>query len=277
MNNLARGGDHSRSVAAYQLSKMLGEDAVRESAGEPVKYASDPSLPDTLLGILTDEDETDTTFLSFVALAGAYTGDRRFAEPIVARLAEYYVANPPDQPENLDPMTIGEDPEVTYYMALRQIAAPESVAAIRPWLVGGDLDTRKLVVSTIGAIDSPEASEALRGVLADDLDASVRANAALQLAARRDPAATAMILNMLDPSYVADVPGITDDQRRAWMTQAAAGAATIGGEAFEQPLADLANHQGDPRVVNAARTSLAAIRQGAPAPDPSAGLTPPAP
>lgn len=263
MSDLARGGQHARAVSAYELSKLLGEDALRARAGQAPRYLDDETMKVALLGILADEREQASAYLGFVALAGAYTRDARFVDPILARLRAYYVAHPPDQPENLHPRAIEEDPEVTYYTALRQIAAPTIVAPLAEWMRAGDVDTRKLAVWAIGSVETPEATAVLHAALDDD-HVSVRGNAALQLAARSEPAAAPMIARLLDPAYVGDIPGITDLQRREWLMNACAAAATLRDPTLEQSLRHLEKSYSDPRVVNAARKALDHLATPAP-------------
>jgi HEAT repeat protein len=162
------------------------------------------------------------------------------------------------------------DPEIEIYMALARLADPASVEPLQKFYKSGDDDTRELVVHAIGAVESPEAEAFLVEALKTGESVNVTWNAATRLAARKNPAAKAAVMKLLDPDYVKSAPNIRDKQVVDWLATGAMAAATMGDQDFKAPLEKLAKNP-QPAVANAARKALehlASLAAAAPAEQP---------
>ncbi len=151
------------------------------------------------------------------------------------------------------------DPETQVYAvwALGVIGDPQAVPRLVALARSDDAGLRKAAVHALGAFPASEAArEALVTALSDPVT-DVRWNAAVALARRRDPAAVPVLLGMMDRAELADVPGLTDEQRAEAMVQAVEAAAVLDDARLDEAIRRLRDSDPDLKVRQAAHAATA--------------------
>jgi len=224
-----------RWQAAFALANAIG-------SGKGLAR-SDPQFGLDLVKLFEESENDDPRVRRYLALSMGRLGDAR-AVPALRKVLEDEAA--------------GRDPETLIYSiwALGVLADPAAEPDLLRLARSEDPGLRKAAVHSLGAFPSEDARAALTRAVGDPVE-DVRWNAAVALGRRRDPAATPVLLQMLDRKHLATVPGITPDQQEAALLAALAAAGASGDPALRPALESL--RDGDPslQVREAARKALA--------------------
>jgi hypothetical protein len=235
------GSEHRRWQAAYELSRVLGQD----EAGR------DPRVIPEMARLFADSEGRDPRVRRYLALGLGRVGAREAVPALIRAL---------------------EDPDAdTRMYAAWALGAIGDAGAVPP-LVGraGDQDPgmRKVVAYSLGLLHDETARPGLRAML-EDSEPDVRWNAAVALAGFQDDAGRAVLAQMIDRAYLVTIPTMTLEQRDEVVLNGVRGIGKLGGADFEQALAALAARDPSPRVRAAAEEALQRWRSGSPAPAPA--------
>jgi len=237
LDEVRTGSANRRWQAAFELTKVL--QAHRDPA------LKDPRFVEEAVRTLKESASDDPRVRRYLTLALGRLGDRA-AVPALLEAAR------DAGPEGAHP-----DPETQIYAvwALGAIGDPQAEPALVVLARSEDAGVRKTAVHALGSFPGPAARDALVAALADRVE-DVRWNAAVALARRRDPAAAPVLLEMLDRSRLARVPGMTEDQQVDALVQAVAAAAVVPDPGLRAAVERL--RDGDPslKVREAARAAL---------------------
>ena len=248
LDEVRTGSANRRWQAAFELTKVL------QAHKDPA--LKDPRFVDEAVRTFRESAGDDPRVRRYLALALGRLGDRR-AVPALLQAAQDSAANGPHA-----------DPETQIYSvwALGAIGDPSAEPALVELAHGDDAGVRKTAVHALGSFPGEESRGTLVGALGDPID-DVRWNAAVALARRRDPAATPVLLEMLDRAHLSAIAGMTEEQRVDTLVQAIEAAAVVPDARLRVPLESLRDHDASLKVREAARVAL----EGRPAPRPPAG------
>jgi len=229
-----------RWQAAYALASIL------ESPKDLAAARKDPRFVEEVLDLYTSSsagDSDDVLLHRYLTLALGRLGDPR-ALPELMRAAAAQQK--------------GGDQQTTIYAiwALGSIGDRQAVPTLLELLTNEDRGIRKAVVHALGTLPSAETRSALEAALNDAAD-DVRWNAALALARQKDPAAKAVLLQMLDRGKVGKTEGVTPDQEEDALLQAIAVSSGISDAEIQEALRQLKGADPSLKVREAARLALA--------------------
>jgi HEAT repeat protein len=228
------GSSNTRWQAAYALSTLV-------QSGDP-KALADPRFVPEALDLFAHSGNDDPRVRRYLAVTLGRLGDRR-AVPVLTDFLENGGAD--------------ADPEAQVYAtwALGALGDPSAVPVLLKLARSDDQGLRKTAVHSLASFGGQEVDQALGEALKDAVE-DVRWNAALALARRGKHEALPVILQMLDRTHLASVPGLTAEQRREAMLQAIPAAAALGGDTVATTLGALAQSDPDLAVREAARKAL---------------------
>jgi HEAT repeat protein len=228
--------DVKRWQAAFALANALGseKDLARK----------DPQFAEDLVKLFEDSSDDDPRVRRYLALSMGRLGDHRVVPALRKVLQE-------DQ--------AGRDAETLIYSiwALGTLGDPATEPDLLRLAESDDAGIRKAAVHSLGVFPSAEARSALVKALGDPVE-DVRWNAAVALGRRRDPAATPMLLRMLDRAHLATVPGITPEQQETALLEAVTAAGASGDAALRPALESLRQKDPSLKLREAARKALEA-------------------
>ena len=233
------GGANRRWQAAFELAKVL------QAGKDPA--LKDPAFTGEVTKVFEEASADDPRVRRYLALALGRIGDRR-AVPALLKAVD-------------DAATDGShaDPETQVYAvwALGVIGDAQAVPRLVALARSDDAGLRKAAVHALGAFPASEAArEALVAALSDPVT-DVGWNAGVALARRRDPAAAPVLLAMMDRSQLANVPGLTDEQRAQAMVQAVEAAAVLHDPRLDEAIRRLRDGDPDLKVRQAAHAVTA--------------------
>jgi HEAT repeat protein len=226
-----------RWQAAYALANALESRKDLESA------RSDPKFVEEALALYR-ETETgsgdDVLLRRYLALVLGKVADPRAVSELRRTVREG-----------------GGDPQTIIYAAWALGAIRDSAALPELLALAGSEDAglRKTAVHALGTFPGEEAQQALRKAL-NDAGSDVRWNAAIALGRRGDPAAAAVLKEMLDRTRLSAMTELHPEQREDVILQAVAAAGTPVDPSLVPLLEAL--RDGDPnlKVREAARAAL---------------------
>jgi HEAT repeat protein len=253
------GGAERRWPAAYELSRLMDDPAVR----------ADTSLGPALVAAFeraTDDDPRVRRYLALAIgrldppwppnaveiLANSLTEpDRAVAQDWLSRLTGWSESD------------LGEV-RISAIWALGASGDPAVTRRLQPLYESSDAGIRKMVVYALGALPGDEQLATLRLALQDSMP-DVRWNAAIALARHGDGQGAGVIRQMLDRDYVeqtvkrevrqdADVDPIADV-----MISGLRAAAALKDERLREPIAALSQQDRSMKVRQAALEALKAI------------------
>jgi HEAT repeat protein len=243
LNDVRTGSANRRWQAAFELSKVL--QARKDRA------LSDPRFIDEIATTFEDAQRDDPRVRRYLALALGRIGDPRAVPTLRKAIA-------PDAEGPIDTET-----QIYAVWALGAIGDPAALPDLLRLARGDDAGLRKAAVHALGSFPSEEARAALASALQDPAE-DVRWNAAIALARRRDARAVPVLLQMMDPSHLAQVPDLTTDQREDAVLQAVAASAAFSDPELRASLERLRDRDPSMKVREAARRALEARPASAP-------------
>ena len=172
------GGDNRRWPAAYELSRLMADPAVR---------ASDKTLAPGLVAAFDESKTGDPRVRRYLALALG-----RLDRPAPPRAAELLVEALNDA---------DSETRISAIWALGSLAEPSAVVRIEELFASDDPGIRKMVVYALGAIREAERSKVLETAL-NDPAADVQWNAAVALARHGRREGVPVLRRMLDRQYL---------------------------------------------------------------------------
>lgn len=235
------GGANRRWQAAYELAKVL------QAGKDPA--LTDPTFTGEVAKVFEESSADDPRVRRYLALALGRIGDRR-AVPALLKAVDDAGA----EGSRADPET-----QVYAVWALGVIGDPQAVPRLVTLARSEDAGLRKAAVHALGAFPGEDSRGALVTALADPV-ADVRWNAAVALARRRDPAAAPVLLAMMDRAELAEVPGLTDEQRTEAMVQAVGAAAALHDARLDEAIRRLRDGDPDLKVRQAAHAATAGAK-----------------
>ena len=210
-----------------------------------------------------DELRGDEAFAQQVveSMEQASDGDprvRRFLAVALGRIAHPVAV--PVLTERLN----DEDAEVRVnsLWALGSIGDAGAATAVADQLQAQDAEVRTMAAYVLGVLGEPTTAPQLRAILNDPLPA-IRWNAAVALGLMADDAGADLLGRMIDREYLAEVPGVVENDHAPTMLAALAALEQLGAAGLDDRLTTLQDSDPDPRVRDAARKALAASRASA--------------
>ncbi len=152
--------------------------------------------------------------------------------------------------------------QVNSLWALGSIGDSSSAMAIAGQLQANDDEVRTMAAYVLGVLGDASTAPQLRAVLNDPLPA-IRWNAAVALGLMNDDAGAEQLGRMIDRDYLAEVPGVVENDHAPAMLAALAALERLGAAGLDDRLETLQDSDPDPRVRDAARKALAAARGSA--------------
>jgi HEAT repeat protein len=230
------GSANRRWQAAFELSKVL--QARKDKALE------DPAFAEELARVFEESRDDDIRVRRYLALALGRLGSAR-AVPALLQAAQAPASGPADS-----------ETQIYAVWALGAIGDPAALPGLLALARTEDAGVRKAVVHALGSFPDPRSADALAAALGDAVE-DVRWNAALALSRRRDPRAAPVLLRMMDRAHLANIAGLTPEQREDAIAQAAAAAGSVPDPALRRALQGLLDADPSPKVKEAARRALA--------------------
>jgi HEAT repeat protein len=177
LTEVRNGGTDRRWPAAYELSRLMADSAVR----------SDPALAAALVQAFEDSKEDDPRVRRYLALAIGQL-EPPLPGPAIARLTD----------------ALGDsdsEARLSAIWALGSSGDPAVVGRLQPLYQSDDAGIRKMVVYALGALPGDAQLVTLRTALQDGA-ADVRWNAAVALARHGSREGVGVIGQMLDRAYL---------------------------------------------------------------------------
>ncbi len=196
LNSIREGHSNVRWQAALELSRLLAD---------PAQVPDDPDFVPAVLRLFADDAlyEDDSRVRLFLGLAMGRTGKEEFFEPLITELREA------DKVEELS----------VYVRAVGFMQDERAVDVLLPLLQHSDAVIRHEAVQSLGFVGSEAARFPLHEMLEDD-EPNVRWDAAIALAKMKDPAAKAVLLQLLDREYYDAFPEVRPEGR-TWAMETA--------------------------------------------------------
>jgi HEAT repeat protein len=193
------------------------------------------------------------------ALANADADDPRVNRFLAIALGR--IGHPVAVPVLMEQLNHPDDEvRVNSLWALGVIGDDQAADAVAGQLQAEADGVRTMAAYVLGTLQSPQAAEALRVALNDPVP-SVRWNAAVALGMIEDPAGLEVLERIIDRGYLAEVPGVAENEHSGIMLAALAALEKLGAPGLENLLTNLQDSDSDPRVREAARRVLAAARE----------------
>jgi HEAT repeat protein len=237
LNEVRTGGANRRWQAAFELSKVL------QARKDPA--LSDPRFVDEVAKTFEEAQRDDPRVRRYLALALGRIGDPRVL-PTLRRAIAADAEGP-----------IDTETQIYAVWALGVIGDPAALPDLVRLARGDDPGLRKAAVHALGSFATEVAREALAAALQDPVE-DVRWNAAIALARRRDARAIPVLLQMMDPAHMAQVPDLAADQREDAVLQAVTAAAAFPEPEVRAALERLRDRDPSMKVREAARRAVEA-------------------
>jgi hypothetical protein len=174
---IRNGGTNRRWPAAYELSRLMADPAVR----------ADRSLAPALIAAFDDAQADDPRVRRYLALALG-----RLDPPLPAEAVATLTGALDDADDEV---------RISVIWALGSSGDPEVVPRLQPLYESGDAGVRKMVVYALGALPGDAQLPTLRAALTDEAP-DVRWNAAVALARHGSSEGVPVLRQMLDREYV---------------------------------------------------------------------------
>jgi HEAT repeat protein len=237
LGEVRKGGANRRWQAAFELSKVL------QAGKDPA--LKDPKFAVELCQLFADSASDDPRVRRYLALAMGRLGDRRAVLPLREAVADEGQAGRPAD----------ADTQIYAIWALGAIGDPAALPDLVRLAAGPDPGLRKAAVHALGAFPGEAPRQALLRALADATE-DVRWNAAIALARRGDPAATPVLLTLLDRGHLDQVEGLRPEQKEDVLLQAVAVAQALADPVVPEALRRLRDSDPSLKVREAARKAL---------------------
>jgi HEAT repeat protein len=234
---IRHGGTNRRWPAAYELSRLMADPAVRRDA------ALAPALVEAFEAAADD----DPRVRSYLALAIG-----RLEPPLPAGAVQALT----DALADAD-----GDARISIIWALGSSGDPRVVPTLAPLYASSDAGIRKMVVYALGALPGDEPLPTLRTALQDDAP-DVRWNAAVALARHGNSDGVAVLREMLDRAFVEErvtVEGrqhVDQDPVSEIMISGLRAAAALGDESLRSSIEQLSREDASVKVRQAALEAL---------------------
>jgi len=186
LDRVVNGGQAERKQAAFNMVRQIAENRQAALDGRDPPWPLDPSFHDGLRRAWESTSADDPAIRLVLASLLAQLEDPQGVPSLIALL---------DTPQNDDP-----DGAIRFnaLATLGSLGDPRAEApAVRILQSGEDPGLRAVAAIALQRIPGEKGAEALRGAL-DDERFEVRANAAIALSMRGDPAAARVLLDLLD-------------------------------------------------------------------------------
>jgi HEAT repeat protein len=253
------GGTDRRWPAAYELSRLMDDPAVR----------ADRSLGPALVAAFERAKDDDPRIRRYLALAIG-----RLDPPWPSNAIDV-LSRSLDEPDRLasqdwisrltgwSESDLGEV-RISTIWALGASGEARVAERLEPFYQSGDAGIRKMVVYALGALPGDRQRETLRSALQDQAP-DVRWNAAVALARHGDPTGAGVIRQMLDRGHVEQLvkrevrqDGNFDPIAEVMISGLRA-AAALRDESLREPIATLSQRDRSMKVRQAALEALKAI------------------
>jgi HEAT repeat protein len=235
LDEVRTGSANRRWQAAFELSKVL------QARKDPA--LTDPGFADELVRVFTGAGDDDPRVRRYLALALGRLGDKR-AVPALVLAADPHGDTPADP-----------DTQVYAVWALGAIGDPDAVPTLGRLAGSEDAGLRKAAVHALGSFPGEAARNPLLTAVNDPVE-DVRWNAAIALARRRDPAATPVLLQMMDRRHLSTIADLTAEQSEEALLEATQAAAVVPDPALRSALEGLRDSDPSMKVRGAARAAL---------------------
>jgi HEAT repeat protein len=253
------GGTERRWPAAYELSRLMDDPAVR----------ADRSLAPALVKAFVDAKNDDPRIRRYLALAIGRLDPPLPAEAIDALSNSLTEPDPIVTQDWISRLTGWSDTDlgevrISTIWALGASGDPRVAARLQPFYQSPDPGIRKMVVYALGALPGDAQVETLRAALQDPAP-DVRWNAAVGLARHGNGEGAGVIRQMMDRTYVEhevkrDVRQDQDlDPIADVMISGLRAAAVLKDRAMREPIAMLSRQDRSMKVRQAALDALKAI------------------
>lgn len=230
LQRIRSGGHREQRQAAFELANRIQH-------GDPAEFRA--LGPDLVRAFEDAAPPADPWVRQYLALALGTLAEETAVPVLAAALTD------PD-----------ETVRVYAAWALGSIGGGAAVAALAEASRAEDAGLRTMAVYGLGAIGDPTGAEPLRRAVDDPvLDVSV--NAVVALARIGDEAAAERLLGMMEPDYWANVPGMLDGERALARLSAVQAAGVLETPMIRAQLEEVAAHDPDLRVREAALSALA--------------------
>ena len=256
------GGSDRRWPAAYELSRMMDDPAVR----------ADRTLGPALVSAFERAKDDDPRIRRYLALAIGRLDPPlppHAIDVLSSSLAEPVPVAGPESSSWLSRLTGWSDADrsevrISTIWALGASGDPHVVASLEPLYQSTDPGIRKMVVYALGALPGEGQLPTLRAALQDAVP-DVRWNAAIGLARHGDREGAGVIRQMLDREYVQqtvtrEVRQDTDmDPIADVLISGLRAAAALKDETLREPIAALSQQDRSMKVRQAALDALKAM------------------
>ncbi len=231
LTDIRSGSSNRRWQAAYELSKKIRREEVRQEYGQKIAQ--------TLSEIY------------FKQVGEADPRLRQYAILILAELAR------PDCAPVFEAALKDNDSKVVFYAigAVAQLKQPELSGWLHPFLKNDDAALRSIAAYSLGVLGNKEAIPWLKESL-HDATPDVQWNAALALAQLSDDSGLTVIHQLLDPTYLSQFTSMKSEQKRNVIASAVNGVLLLNDKTALPLLEQLATTEQDPALVEQIRKSV---------------------
>jgi HEAT repeat protein len=225
--DIRSGSRSERWQAAYHLSNMLANPNV------DYEEQARKNLPEILL-IFNQSKETDPEIRRYLALTLGRLKDPRAVPALI------------ESANDTDSQTV-----IWSLWALGSIGDKQATPLLLEKLESADQGIRTMAAYALGVFNDPGAIPALQGHL-DDASPEVSWNAAIALARLGDPSGAQLLSRMLDRSYLASFPNMSEVNKKELMMNAIKAASKLDDPQLNQQIKQLSTTDPDPGIRNTA-------------------------
>jgi HEAT repeat protein len=237
LDEIRTGSETRRWQAAYELSNIISSEGDRlrnTNFVNDVVAVYQSSRNDAS----QQGSRRDPRIRQFLALTMGHLGDPRAVPALVEGLTDPEVEN-----------------QIYTLWALGSIGDNAAVPGILAELRNDDPSVRKVAAYVLGAIKDPRASRDLNVAL-NDPSKDVQWSAAIALAQMEDAAGADLLMQLLDRNYVAQLVGMTDEQKTELMRNAIRCLGILKFPAARDKIADLSRNDPDLSVRDVSLEAL---------------------